>query len=155
VGEIAAGAGITKPVLYDHFGSKEQLYVELVESLRSELVARGADAMAAGAPAEERVRIAIERFFDWVAERPAAARVLFVPPLGEPGPEAAARRVQDEATAAIAALLGNRVSAPAAEFLKQGLHGLALWWLDHPKTPRNELVDAAMTVAWDGLRRQY
>lgn len=152
VGEIAAAAGITKPVLYDHFGSKEDLYVELVESLRDELTARSVDPMAAELDLEGRIRLGFERFFDWVEERPAGARVLFVPPLGEPGLEAAARRVQDEATAVIGAVLENAVLEPSVEFLKQGLHGLALWWLDHPKETKNGLIDAAMEVAWKGLR---
>ena len=34
--EIAASAGITKPVLYDHFASKRDLFVELMESVLSE-----------------------------------------------------------------------------------------------------------------------
>src|SRR6266566_3286502 len=105
VGEIAAAAGVTKPVLYDHFASKRALYVALMESIRDELTARGAAAMQADAPLEARIRTAIEAFFAYVEERPAAARVLLVAPRGEPELVEPARRVQEEATSALSALL--------------------------------------------------
>ena len=50
------------------------------------------------------------------------------------------------------AVLENALPEPSVEFLKQGLHGLALWWLDHRKERKKELIDAAMEVAWKGLR---
>ena len=164
VGEIAAAAGITKPVLYDHFTSKRRLFVELMESIRDELTSRGAAAMSADAPIEVRIRAAVEAFFDYVEERPAAARVLLVTPRGEPELIEATRLVQSQATATLTALLlaepmllpgvrnRRRRVELMTEFLKQGLHGLAEWWADHPDTPKGVLVDAALDVAWSGLR---
>ena len=164
VGEIAAAAGITKPVLYDHFTSKRRLFVELMESIRDELTSRGAAAMSADAPIEVRIRAAIEAFFDYVEERPAAARVLLVTPRGEPELIEATRLVQSQATATLTALLlaepmllpgvrnRRRRVELMTEFLKQGLHGLDEWWADHPDTRKGVLVDAALDVAWSGLR---
>ena len=164
VGEIAAAAGITKPVLYDHFTSKRRLFVELMESIRDELTSRGAAAMSADAPIEVRIRAAIEAFFDYVEERPAAARVLLVTPRGEPELIEATRLVQSQATATLTALLlaepmllpgvrnRRRRVELMTEFIKQGLHGLAEWWADHPDAPKRVLVDAALDVAWSGLR---
>jgi AcrR family transcriptional regulator len=164
VAEIAAAAGITKPVLYDHFASKQQLFIELMEDIRDELTSRGAAAMHADADVETRVRAAVEAFFDYVEERPAAARVLLVTPRGEPELTEASALVQAQATAALTDLL---VAEPAllpgarnrrrrieliTEFLKQGLHGLAEWWAEHPATPKHALVDAALDIAWSGLR---
>jgi AcrR family transcriptional regulator len=163
VGEIAAAAGITKPVLYDHFASKHILYVELMERARDELTGRGAAAMAAEAPAEQRVRAAVDAFFSFVEERPATARVLLSIPRGEPELVEAARLVQAEATARIAELLAAEPALFAgrrdrrrhiellAEFLKVGMHGLAEWWAEHPGVPRRSLVEATMDVAWSGL----
>src|SRR5436190_23819710 len=163
VAEIAAAAGITKPVLYDHFSSKRDLFVELMERARDELTLRGAEAMAADAPLEERVRTAVDAFYAFVEEQPAAARVLLVAPRGEPELQDASRQVQAEATARLAALLAAEpdLLAGAAdrerrlelfmEFMKQGLHGLAEWWSEHPDVPRAALVDAVMDVGWRGL----
>jgi AcrR family transcriptional regulator len=164
--EIASAAGITKPVLYDHFASKVQLYVELIESARDELTARGAAAMHGDAPAEARVRAAIGAFFSYVEERPAAVRVLFRPAEGEPEVVEAAHRVQTQATARLVALLAAEPNLlPGAadrdlrlelfmEFIKRGLHGLAGWWAEHPDVPRETLVEATMDLVWSGLRAQ-
>jgi AcrR family transcriptional regulator len=165
--DIAAAAGVTKPVLYDHFASKHDLYVKLTEGIRDELTSLGAAAMAADAPPEQRVRSAIEAFFVFVEQRPSAARVLLFTPVGEPELVEAARQVQTGATAALSALLvaeGDLLAgAPdrelrlelLTEFMKQGLHGLAEWWSQHPETPRGALVSAAMDLVWSGLRGGY
>jgi AcrR family transcriptional regulator len=162
--EIAAASGITKPVLYDHFPSKQRLFVELMENIRDELVGRGARAMGTGLPLEVRFRAAVSAFFSYVAEYPAAARVLLVTPRGDPELADAAREVQAGATAALTALLAAEPGLLAGqpdrdrrlglftEFIKQGLHGLAEWWADHPEVPSVSLVEAVMDVVWVGLR---
>jgi AcrR family transcriptional regulator len=166
VGEIAAAADVTKPVLYDHFASKRDLFVELMETIRDELTARSAETMRADAPLEERVRRTIDAFFAYVEARPGAAQVLFVIPRGAPELVDEMRRVQDEATAALTALLASepRLLAGArdrrrrieliTEFLKQGMHGLAEWWSRNPAVPRRVVVDAAVGIAWPAVRSQ-
>jgi AcrR family transcriptional regulator len=166
VAEIATAAGITKPVLYDHFASKRDLFVELMEGARDELTRRGAEALASEAPLEARLRTAVDAFFAFVEEHPAAARVLLVAPGGQPDLQDASREVQAEATRRIAALLlaeprllagvsdRERRLTLFTEFLKQGLHGLAEWWSEHPDVPRATLVDSVMDLVWMGLRAQ-
>jgi AcrR family transcriptional regulator len=165
--DIATAAGITKPVLYDHFASKHDLYVKLTEGIRDQLTSLAAAAMTADAPAEQRIRTAIEGFFAFVEQRPSAARVLLFTPVGEPELVDAARQVQAGATAALSALLATEgdllAGAPErerrielqTEFMKQGLHGLAEWWSQHPETPREVLVDAVMDLVWTGLSGGY
>src|SRR3978361_1905110 len=62
VGEIAEASGISKIVLYDHFASKEELFVELTRAARDGLLARGLAAMEAGGALEQRLRAAIDTF---------------------------------------------------------------------------------------------
>jgi AcrR family transcriptional regulator len=164
VSEIAAASGVTKPVLYDHFASKQRLFVELMESIRDELVGRGAQAMAVDLPLEARIRAAITAFFSYVRDHPARARVLLVTPRGDPELADAARQVQAGATAALAALLAAEPELLAGqpqrerrlelftEFIKQGLHGLAEWWGDHTDVPVGSLVDAVTALVWVGLQ---
>jgi AcrR family transcriptional regulator len=166
VGQIAEAAGISKPVIYDHFPSKRDLFVALLEQAREELLALGVEAMRAGAPPEKRVRSAVDAFFSYVDAHPATARVLFTPPVGEPDLLAESQRVQADATAGIAALFGaepglfsgardrRRRVEMLSEFFKQGMHGLAIWAMDHPEVPRRALVETAMALAWVGLRAQ-
>jgi AcrR family transcriptional regulator len=166
--EIARLAGVTKPVLYDHFASKEHLYVALIESVRDTLTSTTAARMASRLPVEARVRAAVDAFFGYVEANPAAAKVLFTPPEGDPAVVEAASRVQQEATARLAALFGaeaDLLPGEAAEralrldlfteFLKRGLHGLAIWWSAHPEVPRATLVEAVMQIAWAGLGAQF
>jgi AcrR family transcriptional regulator len=166
VGQIAEAAGITKPVIYDHFASKRDLFVALLEQAREELLALGVEAMRADAPTEERVRSAVEAFFSYVDAHPATARVLFTPPVGEPDLLTESQRVQADATAGIATLLAaepglfagardrRRRVEMLSEFFKQGMHGLAIWSMDHPGIPRRALVDTAMALVWIGLQAQ-
>ena len=165
--EIATRAGITKPVLYDHFASKQRLYIELIEGARDELAMLGTTAMSGDAPVEARVRAAIDTFFRYVEARPAAARVLLRPPEGEPEVVEAAERVQREATAGLVALMAterdllrgaadrDRRLELFMEFVKRGLHGLAGWWREHPDAPREALVEAVMDLTWRGLETQF
>src|SRR2546422_9676359 len=58
--DIATAAGITKPVLYDHVASKQQLYITLIEGARDELTAGTAPALRRDAPAMVRIPTALE-----------------------------------------------------------------------------------------------
>ncbi|WP_342360521.1 helix-turn-helix domain-containing protein [Terrarubrum flagellatum] len=164
--EIAAAAGVTKPVLYDHFPSKEALFIELVRRARDDLVARGAAAMATADSLDRRLRAAVDAFFLFAEEQPARARVLISTPKGVPELHEAVTAIQDEATRALAALLiAEHDLLPEApdrsqrllltmEFLKAGMHGLAEWWVRHPDVPRAILTETVLTAAWSGLRNQ-
>src|SRR5437868_4538632 len=92
--EIARAAGVTKPVIYDHFSSKERLYVAVIEGVRDELTAGTSAVMQQAMPVDVRIRAAIDGFFRYADARPAAAKVLFTPPEGDPAVVEAARRVQ-------------------------------------------------------------
>jgi hypothetical protein len=41
----------------------------------------------------------------------------------------------------------------AAEIMRAGLSGLAIWWSQHPEVPREEIVSTALNVLWVGLER--
>jgi AcrR family transcriptional regulator len=75
--DVAEAAGVTKPVLYQHFPSKRALYRELLEDVGSRLMA---DITAAAAPADsgrERVQNGIAAYFRFVTDNRPAFRLLF------------------------------------------------------------------------------
>jgi AcrR family transcriptional regulator len=157
--DIAAGAGITKPVLYDHFPSKQALFLGVLESIRDGLIAKGRLIVEEDLEPERKFRRAVDTFFLFVEQDPEAARVLLTIPSGDPVAAGLSREVQAGASARLAVLLATfmRGAAPvrvqaATEFLKQGLHALAVWWLDHPGVTREELVETVMRITWSGLR---
>ena len=158
---IAARAGITKPVLYDHFSSKQTLFLAVLESIRDDLIARGKAIAKDDADPEQKFRRSVDAFLEFVEQAPDAARVLLTVPAGDPVAVKVWREVQAGASAGIVALLGGLMPdrtgwrlPGATEFLKEGLHAIAVWWLDHPEPKRGEIVEIVLDVAWRGLRPQ-
>jgi AcrR family transcriptional regulator len=74
--DIAERAGVTKPVLYQHFPSKSQLYLELIKTVGDELLSAVAGAADEVEPSD-RVRAGFEAYFRFVAARTDAFRLLF------------------------------------------------------------------------------
>jgi AcrR family transcriptional regulator len=164
---IAAAAGITPAVIYDHFSSKAELHITLMESQAGKVLVSVGSALA-GAPDElrERLRVGVDAFFAFVEQNGFAWWLLFRDPPTEPAVAAAYERIQQTATSGIAAFI--RQDAPPAllerpdadrdiemfaQLLRTAQNGLAAWWYDHPETPRAVLVDRVVEFCWVGLER--
>ena len=126
--DIAERAGVSKPVLYQHFPGKLELYRALLTTCADELVERVRDAIAATSDNRERVEAAVSAYFDFVAGDGQAYRLVFESDLrGEP--EAAAvvdgalTRCIDTVAAAVTTDAG--LDAPRARLLAVGLVGLS------------------------------
>ena len=151
--DVAAGAGVTKPILYRHFDSKKALYVALLDKHEADLptfferVARVAPDLAPDAL----VRLILEHWLDYVRENRHAWAMLFRDASGDDDLRLRRRAVSVRAREVMAAFVtgvgGDHVPAdqvePTAELLTSGLAGLALWWIDRPDVPKHTVVDAA------------
>ena len=73
--DIAARAGVVPSVLYDHFGSKRELHITLLEQHAAQLRERSLRRLE-GATVEELVRASIENYFEFVEEDPFIWRFL-------------------------------------------------------------------------------
>ena len=163
IDEICRRAGVTPPVLYDHFASKLELHRRLLERTRDELLLLWREQLAVDEPAEERIPRALDAWAAYVQEHPYAPRMFFSETTGRPEIEAIHSEVQAQATAALAAIVGReaglqRSAGPlademAAEVMRAGLAGLAIWWSDNPGVPREQIVATALNVLWIGLER--
>lgn len=166
--DVAARAGVTKPVLYDHFGSKEALLTEVLRAIRAELLGAGEQALIPEGRAEERIRRAVLAFFTYAEARPQALRVLLNAARGEAALERVTAEIQAEVTEALVALLAPLLPPGMSEaerlrfrlrveLVKQGLHGLSQWWLEQaePRPSREELADVVMEVMWEGLAGSF
>ena len=165
--EIAEAAGISKRVIYDHFPSKRELHMALIESQTLQLWAFVADRVQAeDGSIELRTAAGAEAFFEFVETHPDAWRMLFRDPPSDDESLEQNRRLQSQTTTALATLLSADPAAQdavaaalprtvemLAEMLKMSLHALASWWYDHPDVPREELVSALMGFAWLGMER--
>ena len=72
---VAERAGVSKALLYEHFASKRELYVAMLEMHVHELVERISGAVAGAEPGEPRMRAGLEAFFGFVEERRGAWRI--------------------------------------------------------------------------------
>ncbi len=165
--EIAEAAETWKAVVYDHFPSKVELYVALLESFRDQLLVATASASTDEHGREARLRASFEAFFVFVEERPDAVRLLFLETPGEPELARVSARVQSGATKGIAkvlasdpALLGTAVDREQtiemlAAMIKGAVHALAAWWREHPAIPRSAIVEQATQIIWGGIGDLY
>jgi AcrR family transcriptional regulator len=166
IDRIARAAGVSAPVIYDHFSSKKDLYTQLLE-LHTLRVIEATTVPHDATTVEQLLRANVDAFFRFVEKHPAAWRMLFRDPAPDPDIAALQRRVQAEATARLADALVARIpnlrlsieidreraNELIAELGKTGLNGLAAWWWDHRDVPREALVAIAMDVMWVGLRQ--
>lgn len=167
IDEIAQAAGVSKALIYEHFASKEELHVSLIEMHAGELYARVAASAAAGPDAAERLEAGLDAVFAFVEERRGAWRMLF---REAADPETAA--VLDRVTAGVAALVTELIAqdpraqagdaddeirrqaiAMIAQMVVGSAQSLANWWHDHQEVPRRRLVQIAMELLWLGLDR--
>jgi AcrR family transcriptional regulator len=158
---IAARAGVTKSVIYDHFASKAELHKALVEHHARKLqeaVARAVEAKA-GADSRARLRAGVDAYFRFVEANPEAWALLLRDPPSDPQLREFHSDLQRRARRAMASLIGaDRITNPArrerkemlAEMLRNSIAGLAGWWYDNPDVPRRRLVDTVMALDWFG-----
>jgi AcrR family transcriptional regulator len=156
---VARAAGVSPPVLYDHFPSKLALYEAVLEAHFANLRAIWSR-FPAGELSEDSVTASFDAWFGYVEANPDAARILFREP-GEADAAAVHRAVSERSRGLV---LQPLVEAPASApltaaapdlemtwvVLRGVLQGLALWWVDHPEVPRERVVATAVTSLWRG-----
>jgi AcrR family transcriptional regulator len=157
--DIAEKAGVSKPVLYQHFPGKLELYRALLTTYADELVDRVQKAITITADNQARVRAAVAAYFDFVAGEGQAYRLVFESDLrGEPEAAAVVERALSRCIDAVADAVTTDagLDTPRARLLAVGLVGLsqvaAQYWLDSDKDiPRDEAVALMSGLAWRGL----
>ncbi|MFI9645121.1 TetR/AcrR family transcriptional regulator [Streptomyces sp. NPDC052040] len=143
--EIARRVGVTKPMLYTYFGSKDGLYAACVGHIGPLLLTAMREAMAAAGPSEDRLPQAVlTAVFETLEGRRHAWFVLYdrTLPHGS-GPWRAARphreAVDELAASGTAALLRDRgntdtLDADALKHMWTGtVSALVGWWISHPE----------------------
>jgi AcrR family transcriptional regulator len=161
--DIAERAGVSKPVLYQHFPGKLDLYLALLDTHAEALVQRVRHAMDATTDNTVRVHNAISAYFDFVdGEGPddqGAFRLVFETDLrNEPAVHERVERTSRLCMEAMADTItaDTGLPRPQAELLSVALTGLsemaARWWLDTDRAvPKAEAVWLLETLAWRGI----
>lgn len=169
--EIAEASGVTKPVIYQHFSSKRQLYAALINAIGSQLCEAIRIATESANTLRERVYKGYEAYFRFAAEHRAGYELLFG---AGPRRDSEFGRMILEIEEEIASLVASKIEADIDEnhrrFLALGVISLAegtvrrwLATLDPVKHPRLEPIEFDQTdgiiwakrvsdLIWAGLR---
>jgi AcrR family transcriptional regulator len=147
--EIAAAAGISKPMLYSYFGSKEGLYVAYLARSGAALLESMRVTPAEKTTPEERLRVGIEAFFDYVDDHRPGWAVLYQESASRGGPlSAELGALRDRIAKGVSRVFASEAFAQA--YVGAG-ESLANWWLEHPDVPKEEVVELLLSVARVGL----
>jgi AcrR family transcriptional regulator len=156
---IAREAGVTRPVVYEHFGSKDGIYLACLRRARGQLESMMAEAMATAADPREQLERGADAYFGFVEQDPARWRVLFgggAAVSGEVAEEAMLLHLATERRfAELFAVLAPRQEPQAllafAHAIGGAAHQLAQWWLRTPGVSREQVVAWYCRVCWEGL----
>jgi AcrR family transcriptional regulator len=155
--DIAEATGVTKPILYRHFGSKKALYLALLERHRDDLSTFVGAMPREGTP-EVRVGTVLEGWFSYVEAHTYAWKMIFRDTGGGDDVQAFRAEVNARAREVLVDLIRSTGEAPIprreleplAELMSMGMASLVLWWLDNPRASRRAAIDA-MTRVWVGI----
>lgn len=155
VEDIVQAAGVTKPMLYRHFESKQELGVALLQRARDELIAAPLARFTSVTKDRQPQLVAmLDAWLGYIEAHRAAARLLFTPITGDPEVERVQHQLHGRQRDTQIALLrefvpraGDIDVEPLGEALRAGLAAVALWWLDHPEVPREVPATALLRLA--------
>lgn len=160
--DVAAAAGVTKPVLYQHFGSKRALYIELLNDVGGQLMDVIAKAAAEADGPHRQVEAGFRAYFRYVERREPAFRLLFGG--GSKRDEGFAdlvRLVEGAIAELIASFITAQLPPDQILTLAHGIVGMAestcRHWLHQraegaTTATADELADQLAELAWAGLR---
>jgi AcrR family transcriptional regulator len=157
--DIAERAGVSKPVLYQHFPGKLELYLALLETHCDGLVDRVRAAMAATPDNKERVRGATQAYFDFVDHESEAFRLVFESDLrNDPQVRERVERVEQGCIAAVTDTIISDTGfhRAAAELLASGLVGAAgqsaqYWLATGRQVAKSEAEALVAALIWRGI----
>jgi AcrR family transcriptional regulator len=154
--ELARRAGVTKPVIYELFGSKEGLFRACLEGLALRLAEQIADAARAEEDPEARLRAGGLAFLRFASDNRVAYELLYEGRFSD-----AAVSVRRRQAALILELMREMAPAGvdprelelAAHAVNSAYEGVAHWMWDHPDVPLERLADWTVELLLPGLRR--
>ncbi len=156
--DVAEAAGVSKPVLYQHFGSKEDLYANLVAEVGNRLSRAVTGAIPTGTDPRSRIIAGLEAYFSFVSAHRDEFRLLFGHGTTRDAKLAGGGRDVERLLArTIAGLLGTTLPADRRLLVAHGIVGLAEgtcrhWLASDLQLDPAQLAVEVGDVVWAGLR---
>jgi AcrR family transcriptional regulator len=157
--EIADRAGVSKPVLYQHFPGKLELYLALLDQHVDDMVSRVREALASTHENKLRVQATFQAFFDFVSSQGEAFRLVFESDLRNVAPvRQRVERSLQECAEMVSALIQEDTGCTSdeAHLLGVGLVGMAevsarYWVTTHGSIPKDAAEQLLARLAWRGI----
>ena len=158
VEEVAAEAGVSKPLVYEHFGGKEGLYAVVVDREMNDLLGRIQTALAPDRP-KVMLQSVVLAWLDYIATETEGFRVLVrdsAPGVAEGSFASLLRDIAARVAGKLAEEFDRRgYNKRQADMYAQMLVGMVtntgMWWVDVRKPKRDELAAHLVNLAWNGL----
>ena len=157
--EIADRANVSKPVLYQHFPSKLDLYLAVLDLHIDSLVFALQKAIASTKENKNRVKATVDAYFGFIDEEGGAFRLLFESDMSvEPQVRERLNRMTYDCAAAVSGVISNDTGLPREEamMLGVGLIGYvqvtARHWLERDgKLSRTQAIELVENLMWRGI----
>jgi AcrR family transcriptional regulator len=157
--DIAERAGVSKPVLYQHFPGKLELYLALLDHNADQLATQVRAALERTTDNHDRVYGCVQAYFDFVDDPGGAFRLVFESDLrNEPAVRERIERSLQLSVEAIADTIARDTGLQRddAELLSCGLAGVAevsaRWWLaSSNQVPKERAVELIQALVWRGI----
>jgi AcrR family transcriptional regulator len=157
--EIADRAGVSKPVLYQHFPGKLELYLALLDLHAEDMVNRCREALASTQENKLRVQATFSAFFDFVSSQGEAFRLVFESDLRNVAP---VRQRVERSLSQCAEMVSELIqedtgcTSDEAHLLGVGLVGMAevsarYWVTTHGSIPKDAAEQLMARLAWRGI----
>ncbi|MHB1139213.1 MAG: TetR/AcrR family transcriptional regulator [Microthrixaceae bacterium] len=159
--EIARTAGVTRPIVYEHHGSKEGVYLACLARARRRLVEEYAAALEGRSEPREVIRASAEVWFSVVDRDPRRWMLLFGTSVPLTPDLAEKVRAEQERNSGFYRAGVRRWARPevsddrvavAAQMIAMTGGQLAQWWLSNRHIPVDEIVEYFTDFCWHGLR---
>jgi AcrR family transcriptional regulator len=158
--DIAERAGVSKPVLYQHFPGKLELYLALLDQSCDTIISSCAKALESTEDNKLRVTATMHAFFDYVASAEGAFRLVFESDLtNEPAVRARVDRVTVECAKLIARVIADDtgLTAEQSQLLAVSLVGMGqvsarFWLTENGPIDQAEAATLVAGLAWRGIR---
>ena len=154
--ELARRAGVTKPVVYELFGSKDGLFRACLERSAERLATDVAEAVRAETDPEARLRAGGLAFLRFAADHRLAWQLMMEGRVSDTATEvrrSQAALVVDLLREIAPAGVDQRELEVAAHAVNSAYEGVAHWMWEHPDVPLEQLADWTVELLLPGLRR--
>lgn len=157
--DIAHRAGVSKPVLYQHFPSKLDLYLALLDASSDALISAVRSALASTSDSRQRLAATVQTYFDCASDQLGTFRLVFESDLNaEPAVRERLDRVNNQCATIVGEVIADDTGLDndAARLLAACLTGASLmaarWWSAQTgELTRATAEELISTLSWRGI----